>query len=325
MHYKVMNQMTLIPRLLKDLATHKQGDGNAQNIYLRTTSIATQLKRSDEFITRLLVNRTYVRTKESSDANPLVSQVYFCNGIEVPSLCVHHAMLSIIINRILIALGQCQASIPNLDEQNLTFSNRIWMMHEHVRNLKPLGFQFYISPLIVSFESADTKEKQDWIVELLNDLQVGSVGRDDLWTKERTMFRCLGLSGRMPLLWRATQWARTEQAKGRGNEEFYDLCWGCCYLECVAGGVGKKNWWCQAFRAWCPNGDARHNCVDENGIFKVVSTFDALKALSHMFANAWIEEGAHVVALPILDGIDTVCWPLIRKRRLTALFSRVHH
>ena len=200
MHYKVMNQMTLIPRLLKDLATHKQGDGNAQNIYLRTTSIATQLKRSDEFITRLLVNRTYVRTKESSDANPLVSQVYFCNGIEVPSLCVHHAMLSIIINRILIALGQCQASIPNLDEQNLTFSNRIWMMHEHVRNLKPLGFQFYISPLIVSFESADTKEKQDWIVELLNDLQVGSVGRDDLWTKERTMFRCLGLSGRMPLL-----------------------------------------------------------------------------------------------------------------------------
>lgn len=71
------------------------------------------------------------------------------------------------------------------------------MLHELVQELKPFGHYFYITTLMMTFEAAKDEATEEWILDVLRELQVKNSEEPTVWTRETTLARWLVLTGRL--------------------------------------------------------------------------------------------------------------------------------
>ncbi|TPX11592.1 uncharacterized protein E0L32_007803 [Thyridium curvatum] len=112
------------------------------------------------------------------------------------------ALVLIAVNRILAsALRFLGSDDPLLEVQNRELSRRIWLALPYARRFKPLGCVFFVTPLVVSYESAVGAEEKRHVIDALYDLEEykGKAAAPERWTEENILRVCMALTGRMPL------------------------------------------------------------------------------------------------------------------------------
>lgn len=199
MLFEILKPLAAMPELLKRVQNYRLGTCNFASAFGSVQAIARQLRTLEEPIRIKLADKSEVKLTKAEDPRSQVPDVYEFNGIELPRICSYHAMLSIIVNNILMYLddGRSVQWVHELTQRNLELSRRVWRMHQQAQNLGILWFYCYGTTLVVSYESAQSDEGKRWIVDLLNELHGRNPETDEMWDEDQVLSRCLLLSGRL--------------------------------------------------------------------------------------------------------------------------------
>ncbi|KAL1626441.1 hypothetical protein SLS56_006845 [Neofusicoccum ribis] len=172
--HRLQMQMLYWPGLVKSLRRIHEGISGAPSepgLLLQAIQVAQELQNIDLEIISQLRQRGDIIEAPNDGTSPF-PWVYEFSGHDVARLFIHHAMASISINRIVEQLVTPADAVPNptFGESNIEWSRCIWLSCSFARRAKPLQCIYLVTPLIVSFEAADSKQRE-WIKKALYDIQ----------------------------------------------------------------------------------------------------------------------------------------------------------
>lgn len=205
--YRVFAQLSRLPTLLKNFRVFQRG--GKERDFARTmdlaVSISMELRAVGSVMDGEILANLDVGFVAEDDIKAPVRVVYVLPGSDVVRLIAWHAVLSNIVDKVLIALvemaddaetEQRERSLEELRNDKLVVSRRVWMLSEEARQKGLIQFYFYPGVLAVTYDSAQDDSEREWIVDLLNDVQ-GSTWTENLWTHEAVQRVCLTLGGQL--------------------------------------------------------------------------------------------------------------------------------
>lgn len=205
--YRVFAQLAHLPTLLKYFRVFRRG--RRQGDFARTMDLAAlismELRAIGSVMDKDILSNIDVGSVADEDVKAPVQLVYVLPGSDVVRLIAWHAVLSNIVDKVLIALVQMaedgevserERSLEELRNHALTVSRRVWMLSEEARQKGLIQFYFYPGVLAATYDSAQSDAERDWIVDLLNDVQ-GGTWEENLWTHAAVRRVCLTLGGQL--------------------------------------------------------------------------------------------------------------------------------
>ncbi|GME63866.1 hypothetical protein GTA08_BOTSDO04920 [Neofusicoccum parvum] len=177
--HRLQMQMLHWPGVVKSLRRIHEGIFGAPSepgLLLQAIEVAQGLQNIDLEVISQLRQRGDIIEAPNDGTSPF-PWVYEFSGHDVARLFIHHAMASISINRIVEQLVTPVGAVPDptFGESNIEWSRRIWLSCSFARRAKPLQCIYLVIPLIVSFEAADSKQRE-WIKEALDSRAYNQTG-----------------------------------------------------------------------------------------------------------------------------------------------------
>ena len=198
--YQTMAQTARLPGILKDVQNFRCGTYPFENIFNRVQEVTDALRAIEIVVDEFLADRSHVNLCAPSSPTSPVPEVYvFNDAFEAPRLVALHSMLTIIMSGIQLLLigAPTFRSSTRFEQLCLRMSKRIWMLHELAQELRPFGHYFYITTLMMTFEAAKDDVAEEWILDILRELQVRKHKEPTVWTREIMLARWLILTGRL--------------------------------------------------------------------------------------------------------------------------------
>ncbi|KAK4503043.1 hypothetical protein PRZ48_006470 [Zasmidium cellare] len=205
--YRVFAQLAHLPTLLKYFKVFRRG--RLQDDFARTMDLAAlmsmELRAIGSIMDKDILTDVEIGPVSEEDAQAPVDAVYLHPSPPIVRLIAWHAVLSNIVDKVLIALvtmaqdGSVDERSRTLDELRshaLAVSKRVWMLCEEARQKGLIQFYFYPGVLAATYDSAEGEGEREWIVGLLNDVQ-GGTWEENLWTHEAVRRVCLTLGGQL--------------------------------------------------------------------------------------------------------------------------------
>ena len=200
--YQILGQMAFWPGLAREIsAVRSAEDKDAfSSTFTEVLQMRTSLQELEPHIKRLLDSSGYVVTDMPISAGSPMPNVYkFGREIELCRIVAYHAMLLIVSNRMLALLDPVLAADFDVLGQNFDLSRRIWMLHEDVRGLRPCGYFFYVTVLLITLESAQDQDTREWIITILNEVQGRTLDSGKWWDEDMILSMSGALYGRWPM------------------------------------------------------------------------------------------------------------------------------
>ncbi|KAJ5273736.1 hypothetical protein N7478_008861 [Penicillium angulare] len=132
-----------------------------------------ELELIDQELSSFIQGKELLREVPSSQLNDTLPTMFEVKETMAAMAICHHAILSIIVRRILISVITTtpeEAVQPECDI--FRYSHRVWMLIEHRRLHKPLGLPAMQAALIFTFESARDQRTKERMLESLDDLDL---------------------------------------------------------------------------------------------------------------------------------------------------------
>ena len=122
----------------------------------------------------------------------LAGEISTIRNVDLLHVVIMHAIGCMVVNNMLATLSSSPAEIIEFTLRNLCLSKRLWKLQKSAKCVN-----IYPTALMLSFESAKSRETKDWIVQMMNELQNRTIANGSrLWTEEDLTHRCLMFSGR---------------------------------------------------------------------------------------------------------------------------------
>lgn len=122
---------------------------------------------------------------------------YVIKDLDTTQFFAYHAMMSIVVNRILAAgrdfLGLHDQT--SLESKNREWSTRIWRIYPHIRRFKPIACMRFAVPLMMSMESGTSSERQ-MVLEIFKDLDEPRLAVKDRWNEPNLLLHSKTMTGR---------------------------------------------------------------------------------------------------------------------------------
>lgn len=205
--YRVFAQLARLPTLLRYFKMFRRG--GKEGAFAKTIDLAAlisiELRAVGSVMDMEILDNLDVGFVNDEDVKAPVSLVYVLPGSDVVRLIAWHAVLSNIVDKVLISLVQMaedgdeqeqERSLKELKTHALAVSRRVWMLSEEARQKGLIQFYFYPGVLAATYDSAQSDSERDWIVDLLNDVQ-GGTDFEHLWTHDAVRRVCLTLGGQL--------------------------------------------------------------------------------------------------------------------------------
>lgn len=211
--HRLHTQILRWPGLVQSLRRIREGAPgtlSAPELLLQAIDVAQQLQAIDvEMITPL---RTSNHISDAPTGESLFPWSHTFSSHATARLFALHATASISTARIVQQLLALSNTVPDpsFDLSIAEWSRRIWLSAPYARALKPLQSAYLLTPLIVSFEAADNRQRA-WLRDALEEIQDyrqprPPPSRRPRWSEDDALlYVCRLLSGRMPVVRRPPQ------------------------------------------------------------------------------------------------------------------------
>lgn len=191
--FKILRPMALFPDVMRGLRRYYLGQIEHEYIRSRVQQMCDAVRSFEAPVQNIIKDASLVAKSAPHSSESPVDEVYRTEDFAVSRLCCVHAVTILTTNNMLSALdGHVSEEIRR---KNRSMSERIWKFHEQAADVGSYGMHYYPSALILSYESAQSRETEDWIVGLLNLVQGRKPATHMMWTREEIAVRCKGTRG----------------------------------------------------------------------------------------------------------------------------------
>ncbi|KAK4496678.1 hypothetical protein PRZ48_012660 [Zasmidium cellare] len=203
--HEVFAQLAFLPNVIRAARRCRKSEEDALD---GTTELAItmyyKLQEIGEALESHVLPHLDVGTPSWVEIDAPIQTVYLRPGHDKSRIISWHAVLTLIVNKVLMALMQSSVeetlerlssySIDELSAHNRAISLRVWMLSDEARRKGLIEFYFYPGALSSTYDCATSDSERDWIVDLLNEI-MGSTWSNSKWTHDAVSSVCLTLAG----------------------------------------------------------------------------------------------------------------------------------
>ncbi|KAI2619781.1 hypothetical protein GGS26DRAFT_571822 [Hypomontagnella submonticulosa] len=189
----VFAQMAEFPDVMRELRRYHTGQVPFQYVHSRTKVMWEAFKAIEGPMQDIIEDRSLISKRPASSPSSPVEEVYEAGKDVVARVCCLHAVGCIVAHNMFLAVDQ--DSSREIEQGKRALSRRIWMFHEQAMKVGSFGMHYYPTALLLTYDSADSEDTRDWIVDQLNLLQGRNPATDNMWTSEEVYRRCQATSG----------------------------------------------------------------------------------------------------------------------------------
>ncbi|KAI0376963.1 hypothetical protein F5Y04DRAFT_194412 [Hypomontagnella monticulosa] len=189
----VFAQMAEFPDVMRDLRRYHTGQMPFEYVYSRTKAMWEAFQAIEGPMRSIIQDGSLVKRQPACSPSSPVQEVYEAESDIVVRVCCLHAVGCIVAHNMFLAVDQ--DSLSEIEQGKRMLSQRIWMFHEQAIRVGSFGMHYYPTALLLTYDSAESEDTKDWIVEMLNLLQGRNPATDHMWTSEEVFRRCQATSG----------------------------------------------------------------------------------------------------------------------------------